>query len=157
MADLLDSTRHLPWGLHDGLLTKLSVDYVAHTVEMQVRFMMNSRQTRARLGCVRISSLLFLSVDPPTWRGEDDPTPLDEENEDGMTIDAGRMTRLKTWPTHVPQPPEGYWINWVCMLEANGCLYLCARDARFEWIDGEESDAKGGVFFPGEEIPDPSE
>jgi hypothetical protein len=156
MADLLDATRHLPWGLHDGLLTKLSVNYVAHTVEMYVRFMMNRRQTRARLGCVRVSGLLFLSVDPPTWR-EDDPTPLDEDNSDGMTIDAGRMEERKTWPAIVPRPPEGYWLNWVYMMQANTNLYLCARDSGFEWIDDEESDAKGDVFFPGEEIPDPSE
>ncbi|MGB5366145.1 MAG: hypothetical protein WBN14_07745 [Polyangiales bacterium] len=82
MADLLDATGHLPWGLHDGLLTKLSVDYVAHTVEMHVRFMMNERQTRARLGCVRVSGLLFLSVDPPTWR-EDDPIPLTKPTRTG--------------------------------------------------------------------------
>jgi hypothetical protein len=156
MADLLKATNHLPWGLHDGLLIKLTVSYTTWTAEMHVRFMMNERQTRARLGCVKVSGLLFLSIDPPTWRA-DDPTPLDEDNEHGMTIDAGRVEKMKTWPVGVPQPPEGYWINWVYMMEANANLYVCARDATLEWIEDTETDAVGGVFFPGEEIPDPGE
>jgi hypothetical protein len=155
MSDLLDAAGHLPWGLHDGLLTSLRVDYAAATAELHVRFMMNERQTRGRLGCLRISGLLFLSIDPPTWRDEDG-TPVDGDNEDGLSIDAGRIGDMKSPPAHVPQVPEGYWINWIYMMEPNSCLYVCARDATFEWIEDAESEVAGGVLFPGDEIPDPS-
>jgi hypothetical protein len=156
MSDLLEATRHLPWGLHDGLLQRLKVDYTTWSAEMHVRFMMNERQTRVRLGRVSISGLLFISIDPPTSRGAGDPTPLDPEDDGGLTIDAGSVAALKSWPTGLPRPPEGHWLNYVYLMEANGFVYVCARDARFEWIDESESDVVGGVFFPGEEIPDPS-
>lgn len=155
MADLIDVTKHLPWGLHDGLLTDLQVDYTSSTAELRVRFMMNSRQTLARLGRLKVSGLLFFSIDPPFWR-ESDGTPVDGDDEDGLSINAGRIPDMKNPPTHLPEVPGDYWINWIYMMEPNCLLYVCARDAAFEWIDDVESEVAGGALFPGDEIPDPS-
>jgi len=155
MADLLDATDHLPWGLHDGLLISLRLDYMASAADMRVRFMMDERQTRARLGRLRISGLLFFSVNPPAWR-EDDSAPMDGDDNDGLSIDAGRIEDMESPPEHLPQPPEGYWVNWVFMNQLNSFMYVCARDARFEWIEDAEGEVAGGVLFPGDEIPDPS-
>jgi hypothetical protein len=154
MADLFDATDHLPWGLHDGLLTSLRLDYTASTAEMHVRFMMNERQTRARLGCVKISGLLFFSIDPPAGF-EDQRAPVDRDDV-GLWIDAGTIGDMKSPPEHIPPPPEGYWVNWIFMNKQNSFMYVCARDARFEWIEDAEREVAGGVLFPGDEIPDPS-
>jgi hypothetical protein len=155
MADLLDVTKHLPSGLHDGLLTNLQIDCASSTAELHVRFMMNPRQTLGRLGRLRVSGLLFSCIDPPFWR-DNDGTPVDGDDEDGLSIDAGRIADMKSPPTHLPQVPEGYWINWIYMMEPNSFLFVRGRNATFEWIEDAESEAVGGVLFPGDEIPDPS-
>lgn len=154
MADLLYATAHLPWGLHDGLLTSLRLDYAASTAEMHVRVMMNERQTRARLGCVKISGLLFFSIEPPASL-EDSHAPVDRDDV-GLWIGAGTIEDTKSPPEHIPAAPRGHWVNWIFMNRQNSFMYVCARDATFEWIEDAESEVAGGVLFPGDEIPDPS-
>ena len=157
MADLLDVTRELPWGLHDGLLTSVRIDITTATAELDVRFMMNERQTLGRLGRLRVSGLLFLCIDPPVWR-DDEGTPVDGYDEYGFSIDAGRVgEEMRNPPTHLPQVPEGYWTNWIYMMEPNSSAHICARDATLEWIEDTASEVAGGALFPGDEIPDPSD
>lgn len=118
--------------------------------------MMDERQTLGQLGRLKVSGLLFFAINPPVWR-EDEGTPVDGDDEDGFSIDAGRVgEQMNNPPTHLPEVPEGYWVNWIYMMEPNASAYICARDAQLEWLEDTPSEVAGGVLFPGDEIPDPN-
>ena len=147
MADLVDAANvEDSWGLHDGILRRLDWDWVHRTLRLDVTIALGARQERCRDGSMDIQDVAFVVVEPPA-------AALRAPGGD-WEIDVGRMTDLKRSPSSLPPPPEGHWVNWIFSHQANAFLYICAAHAAFVWT-GDERTGSGGVFLPGDEIPDP--
>ena len=62
---IAEVTEALPWGLHDAYLEGMDVDWLASTLSLRVRVMISERQDMDRRATIRVTGLVFCSVDPP--------------------------------------------------------------------------------------------
>lgn len=143
----LEGSDQLPWGFHDGKLVTLVVDWLRESATFDLRAQVTERQDHDRLLRVTVTGLEWLVVDPPQTRH-----PLfDPAREGGWDIDS----RPGTAREGLPPVPEGAFVHYFWLFLRNSAIHVCARDASWEWLEDEpRASGGGGVYFPGDELPD---
>ena len=151
MTTLAELVKDLPWGLHDAHLEGLSIDWLAQTVTLVVRFPMTKRQDVERRAEVRVSGLFFCAVDPPLLTAGYD---LDDSSE-GLWIDGGEGPAKEV--TGLPALPPDVFLHHIYVSNWNyRAIHIAGRDAQLRWLDDEAPrKGPGGALFPGDEIPGP--
>jgi hypothetical protein len=140
----------LPWGLHDALLLRLSVDWARASVTLDVRVMMSERQDLGRLGRIVITGLLFCAIDPPEIDPARGYVPVAEA---GLWIDAGPGSAAGA---SLPSIPEGCFLHWLFVRSWNRFIHICGRHAELIWLDDgpQPSRSAGRALFPGDHVPE---
>ena len=145
----VEDSEELPWGFHDGLLSNVHVDWLQGSATFDIRAQMTERQDHDRLLRLTVTGLEWLFIDPPQ-----SPYPVfTPADEGGWAIDS----RAGTAREGLPGVPEGAFVHYFWIFQRNSAIHLCARDARWEWLESEaRPSGGGGAFFPGEELTRPS-
>lgn len=131
--------RSLPNGFHDATIRKLEIDYAARTVSLVMELLVGaevSGQTHYRDGLVVLEGMEFVVVEPPvSWEFLHSP-PL-------PFVD---LLEAKSFPASAKslRVPRG------CFLAAlythwSSCIYVVARNARHEWLGGDELESSRGL------------
>ncbi len=151
MTTLAKIVKDLPWGLHDAHLEVLTIDWLAQTLTLVVRFPMSERQDVERRAEVKVSGLFFCSIDPPLLTAGCDL----EDASEGLWVDGGEGAAKGA--TDLPALPADVFLHHIYVSNWNyRTIHIAGRDAQLRWLD-EEAPWKGpgGALFPGDEIPDP--
>ncbi|MDP9120206.1 MAG: hypothetical protein M3O15_02375 [Acidobacteriota bacterium] len=120
----------LPNGLHDASLRSLAIDYVGQEARLifDIDTSDESREVE-RPGHVTLLGLVYFVIEPPDARYKYDVGAA-------LWVDA-IPTGETTPPSNLPAAPEGSFAYCLFVRNWNSCLYVAARDVRFEWA-GEE-------------------
>jgi hypothetical protein len=142
--------QQLPWGLHDALLLRLSVDWTRAELVLDVRLMITERQDMDQLARIVVTGLVFCAVDAPEIdpaRGYVPTSPT------GLRIDAGPGAARGA---SLPAVPEGCFLQWIFVSDWNRYIHVCGREAALAWLEDapQPSGAGGRALFPGDEVPD---
>ena len=112
------------WGLHDASLAALRVDWVARTLELDVRVRIGERAARVRSARVVCTGLVFLALDSERtieWR------------ESGLWVDGSDGEAARAPPN--PPLPEGCTPAWLYVREWNGFIRFAAVSASLVWLE----------------------
>jgi hypothetical protein len=144
----------LPWGLHDSYLESLALDWPNATLTMTVRVMITKHQDMDRRASIKVTGLVFCSIDAPTIdpaRGYE-PTPPE-----GLWIDTGAGPANEEAKARLPKTPEGYFLHWFFVSQWNRFIHICGRNAELTWLEDAPvaSRSASRALFPGETVPDP--
>jgi hypothetical protein len=147
-ASIDDIERPLPWGLHDALLLRLSVDWTQGELALEARIMMTKNQDMDQLVRVRVLGLVFCSVDAPQIEPARGYVPI---REGGLRINSGPGAAPSA---SLPAAPEGCFLHWIFVSDWNRFIHICGRHAELTWL--EDSPKPSGsiwrALFPGNEI-----
>jgi hypothetical protein len=128
--------RLLPNGFHDAILRRLSVDYEARVLRLEIEFwigdMGEERREIYRRGRVTVMGLGFLIIDNPC-------------NGDGpfigkLGIDGGAGDPETSMVPLAP-PEIGAFRYWLFVDEWNGFIRFAGQSAGLEWL-GDEMDRR---------------
>ena len=127
-----DVERLLPNGFHDAILRRLSVDYEARVLRLEIELwigdMNKERCEIYRPGRVTVTGLGFLVIDNP--RSGDGPI------SGALTIDGG-AGQPATSVIALPPLPSGAFLYWLFVNEWNGFIRFAGQSAELEWIADE--------------------
>jgi hypothetical protein len=129
--------RLLPNGFHDALLRRLSVDYEASVLRLEIEFWIGDmadeeRREIYRPGRVTVTGLGFLIIDNPC-KGDGPFTGK-------LWIDGGAGDP-ETSAVPLPPPESGAFRYWLFVDEWNGFIRFAGRSAGLEWL-GDEMDRR---------------
>jgi hypothetical protein len=147
----LDELEHtLPNGLHDAEVRRVTVDYVARTVFMEVEVWVGDmddppeRREAYRSGRVEISGLLFFIIEPP-----DPKYPFSDSI--SLRID-GCDLRKNVDGELLKSMPTGAFFRSFFVNEWNSFIHIAAQKAELVWEPGVITYHTPEHFAPGEII-----
>jgi len=125
----------LPNGLHDSELTGLEIDYTNRTAKFHINVnitpvVQEVADEQYRLGILNVSGLLFCVSEPP------DPSyPYSDPTGLWITNSGPVKSELELLPLELlGSLPKDSFAHYLFIDEWNACIYIAARDARFEWL-----------------------
>lgn len=150
---LSEIEEQLPWGLHDAYLERLELDWLRKVLVMDVRLMMNDRQDMDQRAQIKVTGLVYCTIEPPII----DPTKgYEAMPEGGLWIVSEEGASNKA--TNLPETPDGCFMHHLLVSNWNfRAINICGKDASLSWIELEPVSARSNTraLFPGDEIPDP--
>jgi hypothetical protein len=128
---LTELMQTLPWGLHDAYLVKISIDYEAHTVDVDVRLKMDGRQKLDRLARLHFVGMdYFAGLPPDKPHDQDDALPWIDQLDEASREFAELRARH-------PVVPEGCFFGAFYTRESWQYFIICARDVTLTWLEAE--------------------
>ncbi len=122
----------LPWGLHDALLERVAIDWLAATVTLSLRVKVTERQDFDRACRIDVGGLVFCSVDPPTV---DPSRGYESVPSGGLWIGAGEGAANEESAKQLPEIPDGCFLHWMFVRDWNRFIHICGRTATFTWTE----------------------
>lgn len=122
----------LPWGLHDALLQRLTIDWPRAKLTLTVRVKVTERQDFDRCGEIEVGGLVFCAIDAPEIDPQRHYQPIPR---DGLWIDAGEGAAKEEARARLPEIPEGCFLHWIFARDWNRFIHICGRKANFEWTE----------------------
>lgn len=142
-----DIEANLPWGFHDAYLERLTVDWTRGTAQLDLRVMMSEHQDLDQLGRLSLLGLAYIAAEPPSKA-------VGECFEAGLWVDSEEVIAPYGGGTSM-QLPVTYFLHRFYVHSTESSIYVCAREATFEWIEDSPSNARAQsrALFPGERVP----
>ncbi len=149
MTTLAEIEDQLPWGFHDATLEGLTIDWLAQTVVLVMRFPMSRSQDIERRAQVSVSGLFFCSIDPVS--------PRDEPGLPGQGLWIDAREGAAEGVANLPAIPSGVFLHHILVSSWNyRTIHIAGRDARLVWLgEAEPRQRPEGALFPGDPVPDP--
>jgi hypothetical protein len=127
---LEDIAAELPNGFHDAFLRRLTIDYadrratpVLNVWVGDVAATTDAEREAYRPVTITISSLLWCIIESPRAERDGDA--------DGLWIDAGPVSSLKSKPA-IPTVPDDAFAWWTFVRERNAFIYIAGTDASLD-------------------------
>ena len=149
VATFTDLEKDLPWEFHDAYIEGVTIDWLAETLALVMRFPMTKNQEVERRARVTVTGLFFCSIEPLAL-GSDDYKHIASE---GLWVGA-RAGAAKGAAGLPPLPDEVFLHHFYVASWNYRTIHVACRDARLDWLEDEmPRKGPGGARFPGEEIP----
>src|SRR6266536_1906284 len=104
----------LPWGLHDALLTRLTIDWLALETVLDVRVATTKSQDQDRLGRLVFTGFVFCAVQAPEIDPSRGYVPTTSY---GLHLDWGDGIGHDSVRNSIPQIPADSFLRWFYVQE----------------------------------------
>lgn len=131
---LMELSRTLPIGFHDGKIGKISIDYMKMEADFEVRVWVGDLHSKVdevreeyRFGNLKLTGLQFLVIEAPdTTHNFAAPRRIDVDMYDIEPNDKVELPEPKDPNAFVTMIYVGSW---------NKCIYVSALNAEIKWLD----------------------